>query len=978
MVLRIPIIMLLFSLLTMDVASAAIADNQLDSYRSWVNQFKDEPKGPFKAIQWYCNDGTVLPPEAYACKEHGGGRQYGEWNDRAVAMRENGYLIANILAAINPQQFISSSESAEHLNQILLEQFLIHIDDGWLFRKAKFYRGAIQIEAEQDAATKIVLAMLDDANWSTQERFLLLREAVRLLPITVEPLLGAEVRQMATDISEKDTGFHDLRVKIHSLPDAQDAQKVRAYALESGVSDLKDQYASLVAGLEKLFGTQTAHEQLKQLHDESRDRGFRREMMKLIHALKRAKNSAQVIEQAAGKAQSYRTLLTSKNRYSVYNRLRFLRATLILEQEVFVQGSRLLNNIDHVSRSTRLKWLRDLAAALHGTGMLSDRQWQAISNELDGLLQNRELKVSDYHSSLNYLARVSQWSQRSLEFYFSTAVKQWLPLTPLVQLFVPDRLRSSPLLPFTRLLDSLIVDANRLSGMKHQLFGREVGAGVRALNQGLRRGVLLAEPELGEPMRSDGVYILQSTRQKLTPVAGIITRGEGSSVSHVQLLARNMGIPNLVADEAAIAEIREHIGERVVLAVSQRGVINIQPDDEKWDVVFGTESVDKVTINTDLDKLNLNDRTIIDLKMIRTADSGRAVGPKAANLGQLSYYYPRMVAPGLVIPFGVFNKYMQQAIEEGGPSIFSWMQDEYRRLARIKNSKLRNRETAQFLARLRTRIINGDPGPAFREQLRAAIKEKFGSYDTNGVFVRSDTNVEDLPGFNGAGLNLTVPNVIGFSAILNAVKRVWASPFSERAFAWRQSNMDKPEHVYPAVLLMESVPSEKSGVMVTADVGSGDHSWLSIAVNEGVGGAVDGQSAEELRVGRMHAGVRLLTQATASKKMVLSAQGGVESRPASGRQSLLNKDEIKQLQSLAADVEKRFPLPRSSENMPVAADIEFGFSRGHLALFQIRPFVESKRAWHSRTLQAMDRELPERSRRMVDLSKAPELSGVKQ
>jgi len=976
MLLRIPIIAVLLFSFSMGVVQAAIAENQLLTYRSWVNQFKDEAKGPFKAIQWFCHDGTVLPPEEYACKDHGGGRQYGEWNDRVMAMRDNGYLIANILSAINPEQFVSASESAQNLSQILIEQFLIHIDDGWIFRKAKYYRGAIQNEAEQDAATKIVLAMLADKRWLTPERFLLLREAVRMLPITIEPLLGAEVRQMASEISERDPGFHDLRVKIHSLPDSQDAEKVRQYASISGLVDLQDKYGSLVAGLEKLFGAQTANEQLKQLHDESTNRAFRREMMKLMHALKRAKGSAMIIELVASKAQDYRKLLTSENPYTVYNRLRFLRASLILEQEVFVQASQQLQSIDHISRSTRLQWLRHIAAALHATGMLSDRQWQATSDELDVLLQKRQLKVRDYHASLNYLTRVSQWSQRALEFHFSTALKQWMPLTPLVQLFVPDRLRGSPLLPYTQLLDSLIVDANRLSGMKHQLFGREVGSGLRALNQGLRRGVLLAEPEPGEGMRSDGIYILKSTRQSLTPVAGIITRGEGSSVSHVQLLARNMGIPNLVADAARIAEIQTHLGERVVLAVSPRGVINMLPDNESWDVVFGSESLDKVMIQPDLDKLNLKDRTIIALKMIRTADSGRTVGPKAANLGQLSSYYPQMVGPGLVIPFGVFSDYMQQPIEAGGISIISWMRGEYRRLESMKTGPIRHRETDQFLEKLRSRIINGDPDPVFRQQLKTAIKDKFGSSDGNGVFVRSDTNVEDLPGFNGAGLNLTVPNVVGFDAILNAVKRVWASPFSERAFAWRQSNMEKPEHVYPAVLLMESFPSEKSGVMVTADVGTGDHSWLSIAVNEGVGGAVDGQAAEELRVERMHGGVRLLTQATAAKKMVLSEHGGVEKRAASGEPSLLNENEIKQLQSLAADVELRFPLPRSSGNLPVAADIEFGFNRGHLALFQIRPFVESKRAWHSLTLQAMDRDLPKGSSRMVDMRKVPKLGGM--
>ena len=80
-----------------------------------------------------------------------------------------------------------------------------------------------------------------------------------------------------------------------------------------------------------------------------------------------------------------------------------------------------------------------------------------------------------------------------------------------------------------------------------------------------------------------------------------------------------------------------------------------------------------------------------------------------------------------------------------------------------------------------------------------------------------------------------------------AIARVWASPFSERAFRWRQAYMESPEHVYVSVLLLKSVPVEKSGVLVTADVDTGRPEWLTIAVSEGVGGAVAGQTAEERR-----------------------------------------------------------------------------------------------------------------------------------
>ncbi len=951
-----------------------LAQNQQGAgeLRNWINQLKEKPRGPFEKIQWFCKDGSRLPPTKGACRPHGGGKQYGLWNSRVIALRQQGYLLANVLAATRPGDFIGSHARLGELKQILLEQFLIVVNDGWIFRQARFYRGALQNEDEQHAAREIVLALLSDPEWLTPERFLLLREAVRLLPISVKPLLWANIRQWATDISEKDPGFRDLRYKIHSLPDVQDPVRVRNYASRSGLTILQKYYGQLAAGLDSLYSSGTTVRQLQQLAEESRNKKFRKDITDTALSLSEAGSAEEAIAIAAFKAQQWRKILLTKNTYTVYNRLRLLRASLIMEREIYALGNQLHDASDKISRRTRLNWLRNLAAALHAFGMLSDRQWETVLSEVDKLNAGKKtLSAEQYHASLRHLARIPEWTQRLLEFHFGTVVEHWLSLTPLAQNFVPDRLRGSPLLAFSRVLDTLITDANQLNGIRYRIFGQEVSTGLRALNPGLSRGVILFPPEHGQ-WRSDGIYILQSTEQELPPVAGIITRGEGSSLSHVQLLARNMGIPNLVIDDNLMPVLSAHVGEPAVMAVSQRGVVLIESDDPKWDMIFKRESyAEKISIDADLTKLSLQDVELKSLHNIRAIDSGRSVGPKAANLGELWHYYPQMVNPGLVIPFGVFRKYLDKPISDDGPSVFKWMQFEYARLHNIKDTDERNRQTHAFLKQLRKWIINIDLGDEFRWLLRVSLAKTFGTEGDYGVFVRSDTNVEDLTGFSGAGLNLTVPNVVGFEAIVSAILRVWASPFSDRSFAWRQSHMSQPEHVYPAVLLMKSFYSEKSGVLVTADVDSGDRNWLSIAANEGVGGAVEGQAAEEIRVSRFDGSVKLLAQASAAQKVVLGIDGGVMKLSASGHEQLLTVNEIEKLRRLADDVERRFPLPHNSEKLPVAADIEFGFSRGELALFQIRPFVESQRAWRSQTLLTMDHQLPDNSQTKVDLNQAP-------
>ena len=61
---------------------------------------------------------------------------------------------------------------------------------------------------------------------------------------------------------------------------------------------------------------------------------------------------------------------------------------------------------------------------------------------------------------------------------------------------------------------------------------------------------------------------------KSTPfMAGILTAGEGNPLSHVQLLARNLGIPNVGVDETLLPRLDALVGKQVLLAVSAAGSV---------------------------------------------------------------------------------------------------------------------------------------------------------------------------------------------------------------------------------------------------------------------------------------------------------------------------------------------------------------------------------------------------------------------
>ncbi len=967
-VLRIALVLVLFLGLAHSSPAQELVD--VDEMRSWIDGFKVSPKGPFERIRWFCADGTVLPPRAYACRPHGGGIQHGELNAEAKALREGGYEVATVLADLLAEDFVGPEADLEKLRQILLERFLIDSEDGWIFRGARTYRGALQSEDEEAGARRVVLAMLADAGWREPARFFLLRESVRLLPLVEDEASAFRVRQLALEIAEADAAFFALRAKIHNVPDARDAERVREYAREQGIPAVAGDYEELAEAIDELYGGGAAEESAAALAQTLAGT----ELGEIVaQAAVRLAPGTPAAERVAG-GLLLRQLRDGFAQITDPERaLALLTTSIALEGDVYAAGNTLLSTIGGATRSQRLDLLGTAAAALYGTGFLSERQRASVEAGIARLEAAEDLSLRTYGEELRYLARVPEWGGRWVEFHFGGAMAHLGLIEPGVALYSQDRVRGSALLFYSRVIDGLTLDANQSAGIEHQLFGEPVGSGLRALNPGLARGVLRsADAEL----QADGIYLLSETTSELPPVAGILTLGEGSSLSHVQLLARNLGIPNVVVVNELLPRVQENLGTPAILAVSPAGVVQLVEDTPRWDALLGEESSEPQTdivIRPDLEKLDLEASELLSLSVLRASDSGRTSGPKGANLGELTHHFGNAVPGGFVIPFGAFRRLLDQPLEAGGPSVFEWMRQSYDELALANGQPNEPLLVSTFLQRLRSWILTADPGPEFRESLRVKLAQEFGT-GVYGVFVRSDTNVEDLPGFTGAGLNLTVPNVVGYDNLLEAIREVWASPFSERSYAWRQSLMPDPEYVFPAVVIQRALPSKKSGVIVTADVEEGRSGWISVAVSEGVGGAVEGQATESLRIDTRSGEVRFLAQATAPERMELKAAGGIEHVPTSGTDEILLPGDIAQLIELADLVPERVTSLRDESGAPLPADIEFAFYDGRLYLLQIRPFVESRSARENIYLSSLDTGLRARQEQTISLAQVPRMT----
>jgi Pyruvate phosphate dikinase, AMP/ATP-binding domain len=938
--------------------------------RSWVTQMKSADRGPFSRIRWYCDDGTVHPPRPYPCENRGGGVQHGEWSDHTKTLREHGYYVANVFATMDIASIVRAPGASDRLNQILIEQFLVAADDGWILRKARYYRGAFQEEDEQSVGRELLLGMTRNASW-VAKGFLPLRMAVNVIPHGADTESAAAVRKASLTLSEQDKNFLPIRIKIHNKPDKGDAKRVREYAASVGNADLKARYRQLADAIDRLYTSESAVKKLRELA--AGLPGGSRLGTLLTNGAAALAAGSDPVRRFEVSAKLMALLRDELSKFPTAElRLAALETSLALETMNFSSATALRQQLPRATRRQRLDWLEADASAIYGAGLISDQERKQLRSTFEQMRQS-DISLGTYKKDLDYLARVPAWGTQTMRFHFYKSMQKLAEIEPLANRFIQDQLRGSPLFFYSTVLDSLVRDANQMVGVRSQLFGKDVGVGLRALNPGLARGTLrLSGGTSVKDFKSDGIYLLPETVAELPPVAGILTAGEGNPLSHVQLLARNLGIPNVGIDERLIPQLKAYGGKSVILAVSPAGSVQLTEDNGQLDHLFAQGSAAPQTlIRPDQQKLDLTVREFIPLTTLRAEDSGRIVGPKAAKLGELKHHYPEAVADGVAIPFGMFRQLLDQPKDDSGQSVYEWMVAEYKRLAAMpEGSEERRQATEAFRRELEEWILNADPGESFRTALRAAMQKKFGA-EPYGVFVRSDTNVEDLPGFTGAGLNLTLPNVVGFDNVMKAIARVWASPFSERAFAWRQSHMDHPELVYPAILLLRSVPSDKSGVMVTQDIDTGDRNWLSVAVNEGVGGAVDGQAAESLRINKKTEQVRLLAQATAPTRRVLNPRGGVTEVTVSGDSRVLKPREIEQLVKLAQDLPQRFPAIKDAAGRPAPADIEFGFVGGKLRLYQIRPFLESAQASGSDYLKSLDRNMSANLNKTVSMNAIP-------
>ncbi len=418
------------------------------------------------------------------------------------------------------------------------------------------------------------------------------------------------------------------------------------------------------------------------------------------------------------------------------------------------------------------------------------------------------------------------------------------------------------------------------------------------------------------------ILVLDEVPVQLPPVAGIITTKPSTPLSHINLLAKGWGIPNVYIKNAQ--ELFKQYNGWWVEFDARRDAYSIKRAD--LNVLGEYQKRLKERLDVMKPRSDLSVSRLAGLSEQRAA-SVIAYGAKSANLGELIHAHPPgfIVPPGFTIPFFYYDQFLKG--NKLDDAIYQMLNDQkfvhdpaYRRA---------------YLTRMREDFQKGTVNAELRAEMLRRLHAEFPG---KGVFARSSTNSEDLPNFNGAGLYTTVPNVRGDTQLVEAIKTVWASVWNFEAYEARERAGIDHVKIYMAVLIQEGINSESSGVMITADPFNREINPINkgstyISAKRGLGmKVVEGQHIAEQVVYRPIANaVQVLTRSEEDSLLIFDEHGGIKEIPISGERMVLTDEVVRRLAAAAENIKRIFHGKDQ--------DIEWAYLKGQIYIVQSRPYI---------------------------------------
>ena len=758
-----------------------------DFLKEQISLFKNDIRGPYKDIRWFCTDGSIRAPKDPCPEDIGPGVQHARYKDVVVTIgKDNHIYLGQILAYTDKEDFWDVPNDHSRLKQYQLEKYLKSVDNGWILQKGQFYRGAIQVEDEEAWGIAYYKWLLAKDN-VLKENYFLIRQSLKDIPHSGDDDLAQKMRSQSKVISDEFIQFMDLRVKIHGQPEVADIDKVKVFQQKNSAKLT----TSLNKKIDELIATMTAFfkpvdiAKFTQKAASLKGTPLGNALAKFVSDNISETSPSVLVSEASQLFLDIREGILEEKRPMA--RLQLLDITLKLEEIIFKNSQKWQPQ----NLKEQLEKICVLGTASAAAGYLELWEW----NEIQGALNksgNETMKLAELTMVLETARGTLEWSAAMVKANYQDIVDTYTPFEPLAYGFIDDRIRGSIVLPLGKSVGELGDFIAKESTLTNKVMDIPNQSTVRGLNPGYAFGelvVVTGSPEEVE-VSSDKIYIFLRSPADLKPVAGIATVAEGNMVSHVQLLARNLGIPNAALSDENLQSLKRYDGQQVFYAVSNKGNVIIKPESQMTSQergLFTKKERSSEKIEVPIAKIRLDQTKILNLRSVDASDSGELCGPKAANLGQLKKMFPEMVVEGLVIPFGIFREHMNQKMPGQEVSYWKFLNNMFAEAEAMRSKDIPELEVENYQLRqletLREGIKKMPLNPDFVSQLERDFKEILGqSLGRIPVFLRSDTNMEDLKDFTGAGLNLTLFNVLDKDRILSGIKDVWASPYTERSF----------------------------------------------------------------------------------------------------------------------------------------------------------------------------------------------------
>jgi len=260
---------------------------------------------------------------------------------------------------------------------------------------------------------------------------------------------------------------------------------------------------------------------------------------------------------------------------------------------------------------------------------------------------------------------------------------------------------------------------------------------------------------------------------------------------------------------------------------------------------------------------------VIPLRNLTRAQTG-LVGSKAANLGEL-------INAGFRVPEG-----------------FVLTTEAFRRFQNVNELDSSSSQEATMAATMPS-------------DLQDILRDASSTLGDTPLAVRSSGVDEDLAGASFAGQYETILNVVGFDALISAVRRCWASAFSERVSTYLAEKGDGRKGEM-AVLVQHLVQADSAGVAFSANPVTGDRQECVVNAVHGLGERlVSGQSTPDEWVVR-----------------------GREAICRNAPENAITASQVLEVAEMTLRAESHFTTPQ---------DIEWAIADGELYMLQARPIT---------------------------------------